>query len=137
MTSMSETILLVYPEEDQYVGRFKTHFEEKGATVIHVVNFDEAYQVLESQHVDIITVDMDISYDSAFKFCFRVKKNPNLSNIFIIALADAHERFGIYMHAVTLEEKKWLNIDLWVNKPISAKHLYLLLKKEIAIFRRR
>ncbi len=30
MTSMSETILLVYPEEDQYVGRFKTHFEEKG-----------------------------------------------------------------------------------------------------------
>ena len=29
MTSMSETILLVYPEEDQYVGRFKTTLKKR------------------------------------------------------------------------------------------------------------
>jgi response regulator RpfG family c-di-GMP phosphodiesterase len=132
---MKETILLVYPQDDIYVSRFKGFFEEKGATVIHAADFDAGYKVLESNQVDIVVVNLDINYDAGFKFCYRIKKNCNLAKAFVIGLSAASERFGVSLRATTADEKRWLNLDLYVNMPITAKNLYLLLKKEIAMMK--
>ena len=132
---MKETILLVSAEDDVYVSRFKGFFEEKGATVLHAADFDAGYKMLESNQIDIIVVDLDLGYDAGFKFCYRVKKNCNLAKAFVIALSAASQRFDISLRATTADEKRWLNVDMYVNKPITAKNLYLLLKKEIAILK--
>jgi len=127
------TILLVHMENANFVSRFTTLFEEKGFTLYHVPNIEGAYQVLGSQSVEIIVLDMDENYAEAFKFCHSIKRNKNLEKILIIGLSAAHTRFGIYIDAQTKEERRWLNCDLFIHKPINAKNLYLLLKKEIAI----
>lgn len=126
------TMLLVHME-DQFTTKLKSYFEDKGFTIVQVENIEQAYQVLGAQSVDIIILDMEESYDSAFKFFYRVKRNKNFEGVVIVALSSAEERFSVLLKSETKEEKRWLNVDLFVNKPISPKNLYLLLKKEIAI----
>jgi response regulator RpfG family c-di-GMP phosphodiesterase len=126
------TMLLVHME-DQFTTKLKSYFEDKGFTIVQVENIEQAYQVLGAQSVDIIIVDMEESYDSAFKFFYRVKRNKNFEGVVIVALSSAEERFSVLLKSETKDEKRWLNVDLFVNKPISPKNLYLLLKKEIAI----
>ena len=128
-----DTILLVHMEKMNVFRKFLDVFETKGFQIIQVEGIERAYQILGSHSVDIIVLDMDVGYDKAFKFCYHVKHNKNLKNIFLIGLTDAHERFGIYLNARTNEEKKWLNVDLLVHKPISVKNIYRMLKREIAI----
>lgn len=133
ISTTHNTILLIHYEEGHFVSRFTNVFEEKGFSLYHCPNIEEAYQILGTQSVEIIILDMDENYDEAFKFCYRIKRNKNLEKIFIIGLSAAHTRFDIYIDAQTREERKWLNCDLFVHKPINARVLYLVLKKEIAI----
>ena len=128
----SNSILLIHFEKAQFVNRFKNFFEEKGFDIIHASSIEEAYPILETQTVDIVVLDMDEDYDAAFKLCYHLKKKKDLQDIFVIALSQAQERFDIFLDARTAEEKRWLNVDLFVHKPIGAKNLYLILKKEIA-----
>ncbi|MHA1619118.1 MAG: hypothetical protein ACTSVZ_07530 [Promethearchaeota archaeon] len=127
------TILLINMDDSPSIGKFKDIFEDKGFTLYHVQTIDEAYQILGSQSVEIIVLDMDSNYEQAFRFLHRVKRNRNLDHIFLIGLSGAHSQFGIYIDATTREERKWLNLDLFVHKPLNAMYLYKLLKKEIAI----
>lgn len=127
------TILLIHMEQSPSISKFTDVFEEKGFTLYHVKTIEEAYQILGSQSVEIIVLDMDENYEEAFKFCHRVKRNKNLEHIFLIGLSGAHSKFGIYIDAQTKEERRWLNCDLFVHKPLNAMYLYKLLKKEIAI----
>jgi hypothetical protein len=76
---------------------------------------------------------MDGQHQAAFRFCHRIKRNKNFQHIFLIGLSGAHSTYGIYIDAATREERKWLNCDLFVHKPLNAMYLYKLLKKEIAI----
>jgi DNA-binding response OmpR family regulator len=126
------TILLVHVD-DSFTTKFTHYFEDKGFTIVQVDNMDQGYQILGAQSVDLVIVDADENYDAAFKFCYRIKHNKNLSRMFVVMLSAAEERFGVLLRAETKDEKKWLNVDLFVNKPISPKSLYLLIKKEIAI----
>lgn len=126
------TILLIHMENSPAIGKFANIFEEKGFTLYHVKTIDEAYNILGSQSVQIIVLDMDPDYDQAFRFCHRVKRNKNLEHIFLIGLSGAHSKYGIYINATTREERKWLNCDLFIHKPLNAMYLYKLLKMEIA-----
>ncbi len=120
-------------EKMDFFRKFMDVFESKGFRILHADDFEQAYQVLGSQSVDIVAMDMDAGYEDAFKFCYKVKKNKNLSKIFVIGLTSAHERFDIYLTANTAEEKRWLNLDMLVHKPIGIKNFYRLLKRELAI----
>ena len=135
ISTTHNTILLVSFEEGESISRFANVFEEKGFSLYRSNSIEEAYQILGSQSVEIIVLDMDEDYDKAFRFCYRLKRNKNLEKIFIIGLSAAHTRFDIYIDAHTREERKWLNCDLFIHKPINARSLYLLLKKEIAILK--
>ena len=126
------TILLVHME-DTFTSKFKAFFEDKGFCIIHVDNIEQAYGILSSQSVELIIVDSEEGYDESFKFFYKIKHTKNLSHIFVVALSAAEERFGILLKAETKDEKRWLNVDMFVNKPIGPKSLYLLIKKEIAI----
>lgn len=136
MESEYNTILLVNMEESDFLSKFSDVFEEKGFSIYHAEDVEHAYQILGSQSVQVIILDMDDNYEESFKFCHQIKKNKNLAKIFIIGLSGAHEKYGIYIDASTREELKWLNCDLFVHKPLNAKNLYLLLKKEFAILRK-
>ena len=135
MESEYNTILLVNMEESDFLSKFADVFEDKGFSIYHAKDVEHAYQILGSQSVNIIILDMDDDYAGSFKFCYRIRKNKNLSKIFIIGLSGAHAKYGIYIDAGTREERKWLNCDLFVHKPLNAKNLYLLLKKEISILK--
>lgn len=125
-------VLLVY-EEPTFTTKFKAYFQTVGCPVIHAEKIAKAYDIIKNESIEILIVDCDEDYDAAFKLFYRVKKDPEKKKMFIVALSAAEERFGILLRAETKQEKKWLNVDLFINKPISPKSLYLLIKKEIAI----
>ncbi len=127
------TILLIHINEISTIRDFIYVVEDKGFTIVEAEDFNEAYKVIASRTVDIIAVDLDIGYQEAFEFCYRIKHNKNLNRIIILGFTSANERFGIFLDAQTKEEKQWLNIDLLVHKPISSRNIYQLLKREIAI----
>jgi CheY-like chemotaxis protein len=129
----TETLLLVHLAEENFVPQFKRVFEDLGFTILHVEDNSEAYKILQKETVDLLVVDLSDDYRGGFRLCYRVKKDPKLKRIMIIALSDANQTYGIEIDARTKEERKWLNVDLLVQKPISPKNLYALIKKELAI----
>lgn len=133
MMQHNESILFIHIENNKFASRFKNIFEEKGFTIIHVGDIEEAHKVLGTQAIDMIVLDMDENYRESFKFCFNIKHNKNLQHIMIIALSGANIQHGIFLEAKTKEEKEWLNVNILVHKPINARNLYLLVKKELAI----
>lgn len=129
----TETLLLVHLAEENFVPQFKRVFEDLGFTILHVEDNSEAYKILQKETVDLLVVDLSDDYRGGFRLCYRVKKDPKLKRIMIIGISDANQTYGIEIDARTKEERKWLNVDLLVQKPISAKNLYALIKKELAI----
>ena len=129
----SETILLIHLAEENFVPQFKRVFEDMGFTILHTEDNSEGYKIIQKQKVDLLVVDLSDDYRGGFRLCYRIKKDPKLKNIMIIALSDANQAYGIQIDARTKEERKWLNVDLLIEKPISAKNIYALIKKELAI----
>jgi DNA-binding response OmpR family regulator len=126
------TILLVHMDVN-FQQKFSTLVEEMGFVLIHVENIDQAYKIIGEQNVDIVILDAEEDYNAAFKFAYRIKHNKNLSRMLVVMLSAAEQRFGLMVRTKTKDEKKWLNVDMFINKPISPKSLYADLKSEIAI----
>lgn len=130
------SILLVHLEdESKFIEKFTRVFESKGFKVIVLPDFTQVIDTLTNNKIELLVLDLDGKFQQGIKLCHDIKKNKALESAKIIALSGAFRDYHIYLDVKTKEEKQWFNVDLLVQKPIGAKNLYLLLKKEIAMIK--
>ena len=132
-TAAKQTILYVHIQNEKMLKTYAPNLQKKGYHTILVDRVYDAFKIIDITPVNIVVIDMDEDYEATFKFCHHLKSNPETKNVIIIALSGALSRFNIQIIDDTESDRSWLNVDFWKHKPINAKEIYLMVKRELAI----
>lgn len=130
---VQETLLTVHL--DERTQAVMSRFRDKGMKVIHVETADKVYEYLISGEIQFAVVDMDEDYAKTIKLCYKMRNSHHGKDIHIIGLTAAMQKYEIHLVPANENERKWINCDEIIPKPINASALYLLIKKELAIKR--
>lgn len=98
--------------------------EDQGVLILTAKDGKKALQIIEKEKPDLIFLDVMIPYISGLEVCEIVKKDLNLSHIYIILLTARGQSFDeeIGMQA---------GADLYVTKPFRPREI--LLKSKIIL----
>lgn len=88
-------------------------FSSVGASVIAVENGYEALKICESEKIDLIIMDLIMPVMDGFEASARLKENPKLTNIPIIALTAS----------TILDIPNIIMFDEYLTKPVNGEHL--------------
>ena len=112
---MSKKILIA-DDEPNIVAALEFLLQRSGYEVHVARNGDEALQLVEATHPDLVLLDVMMPQKSGYEVCMRIRERADWRHIKIIMLSakgrDAEVSKGLSMGA-----------DLYVTKPFSTREL--------------
>jgi len=127
--SNGKKILLVDDDQD-FLMMNRAVLENLGYSVEDACTAKEGMEKLQSFQPDLIILDLMMEhYDSGFSFSYRIKSNPKTAHIPVIMVSAVHRETSIKFDAQTREEKEWIKVDEFVEKPLSPEDLSAKVKK--------
>ena len=109
---MSKKKILIVEDNEQNRELFHDLLISKGYTVIEAVDGEMALAKIRSETPDLILMDIQIPKIDGVELARRIRNNPSLNNIIIIALT-AHAMKG------AKEDFLKAGFDDYIAKPIS------------------
>ncbi len=104
--------------------------ENRGYVVDTASTAGEGLEKVEKFNPDLIILDLMMEhYDSGFTFSYKVKSRKNTRSIPIIMVTSVHRETGLPFDASTREEKEWIKVDEFLEKPISPEDLEATINK--------
>ena len=91
-------------------------FLSKGYDLITATNGEDALKKAESEHPDLIVLDVIMPKLNGFKVCRQIKSSPELKDIKVILLSGKNQE----------SDKFWgqkQGADLYLTKPFTGDHL--------------
>jgi CheY-like chemotaxis protein len=70
-------------------------------------------------------------YDSGFTLSHRIKSNPETKDIPLVMVTSVRRETEMVFDASTKEEKEWIKVDGFLEKPISPEDLSAVVTKYI------
>ena len=123
MDDKKKKILLVDDDED-FVMMNEAVLENLGYRVDSANSAKEGLEKVKSFQPDIIILDLMMEhYDSGFTFSYQVKSNPETKHIPILMVTSVRRETNIPFDASTNEEKEWIKVDEFMEKPISPEDI--------------
>ena len=83
---MTNPTVMVVDDCDEYRSVLKLWLQTKGYQVIEAGDGDEASVNASEEHPDLILMDIGMPYRSGISATYRIRKDPNLRDIPIIAI---------------------------------------------------
>ena len=106
--------------------------EASGYKVLSAGTAEEAFSVLTGQTVDIAILDMMMEEnDSGAALAHRIRRCPGLAEVPIILVTAVAEKTGFRVPLATRQEREWLGVDAWLDKPVSPDRLLLEVERLI------
>jgi CheY-like chemotaxis protein len=98
--------------------------EASGYDVRSAGSAEEALSMLTGETVDIAILDMMMEEnDSGAALAHRIRRCPGLAEVPIILVTAVAERTGFRVPLSTRQEREWLGVDAWLDKPVSPERL--------------
>jgi len=98
--------------------------EASGYDVLSAGSAEEALSMLTGETVDIAILDMMMEEnDSGAALAHRIRRCPGLAEVPIILVTAVTERTGFRVPLSTRQEREWLGVDAWLDKPVSPERL--------------
>lgn len=98
--------------------------EASGYDVLSAGSAEEALSMLTGETVDIAILDMMMEEnDSGAALAHRIRRCPGLAEVPIILVTAVAERTGFRVPLSTRQEREWLGVDAWLDKPVSPERL--------------
>lgn len=120
--------ILLIDDDVDIVEAMKIVLESKGYKVLTAYEGESGYKKAEEENPDLIILDVVMkTKDQGFQISYKLKSNPNLSNIPILMLTSIGKETGFKFHPETDEE--YLPVDDFVEKPIKPKELISKVEK--------
>lgn len=105
--------------------------EKAGYEVSTANSSAEGLELFKSFHPDLVFVDLAMEhFDSGFVFCHRIKSTPEGANIPVIIMTAASHETGIRFSTQTQEERKWIQGDDYLDKPVPPRELLAYIKEK-------
>ena len=98
--------------------------EASSYDVLSAGSAEEALSMLTGETVDIAILDMMMEEnDSGAALAHRIRRCPGLAEVPIILVTAVAEKTGFRVPLSTRQEREWLGVDAWLDKPVSPERL--------------
>lgn len=115
---MSKRILLVDDDPD-LIDLYQPYLQQKGYEVEAAYTLDEAKEKFTEFDPDIVLTDLVMEhFDTGFIFCHWISKQPKREQRWIVIFTSTGHETGYRFSTKTKEEKRWINADDYLEKPI-------------------
>ncbi len=125
MQSANKNVLIL--DDDLILQKIlSTALKKKGYNTFSAGTTSAGYDVLTSNHIDIVLSDIILPGDDGFSFCKRVRENPKHKTLPFIFISSKH----------SIEDKEYalsLGADDFITKPVNTDELYIKME---ALFKR-
>ena len=115
---MSKKILIV-DEDTGIMVALKFLLEQNGYDTLIAFSGEDAMEVVERHHPDLILLDVLLPVVDGFEVCQRVRENPDFKDIRIVLVtalgSEAHVVKGLDLGADAYVTKPFSNADLMVK----------------------
>ncbi len=123
MTDRGKRVLLVDDDEDILLA-VQVMLEAAGHEVVVARGAREALSLLPNLRVDAVILDLMMEEsDSGVQVAQALRLEPHTKDLPILLLTSAAEQTGFRVALETPEEREWLHVDAWLDKPVSADAL--------------
>ncbi len=128
---MKKKILMVDDDVD-LLQIFKPFLEKAGYDVVTANDSVEGFELFKSTKPDAVFVDLAMEhFDSGFVLCHRIKSLPEGKSVPVIIMTAASHETGIRFSTQTEEERKWIEADDYLDKPVPARELLAYINEKI------
>jgi CheY-like chemotaxis protein len=120
--------ILVVDDDPNFVVVIKPVLESKGYKVDAAYNRQEAMEKLESFKPDLIVLDIMMEkLTDGFNICYKLKHDPEMKNIPVLAVSAITEKTGFKFSPAT--DGEYFEADDYVAKPIKLSDLLERIEK--------
>ncbi|MCE1247938.1 MAG: response regulator [Firmicutes bacterium] len=128
---MSKKILLVDDDQD-FTMMNEAVLVNLGYEVATASSAQEGLDKLKEFKPDLVILDLMMEhYDSGFTLSHRIKTNPDTKDIPLVMVTSVRRETEMVFDARTHEEKEWIKVDGFLEKPISPEDLSATVTKYI------
>ena len=90
----------------------------------------EGLELFKTYLPDLVMVDLAMEhFDSGFVLCHRIKSLPEGVSVPVVIMTAASHETGIRFSTQTEEERKWIQADEYLDKPIPPRELLAFIKE--------
>jgi DNA-binding response OmpR family regulator len=128
--TMKNKIMMV--DDDYDLLQIYVPVLEKAGYEVQTANSSaEGLDLFNSFHPDVVLVDLAMEhFDSGFVLCHRIKSTPEGAKTPVIIMTAASHETGIRFSTATAEERKWIQADDYLDKPVPARELVAYLSEK-------
>lgn len=114
--------ILIIDDDPDYVEAMKAILENKSYEVVAAYNKNEGMEKINSEKPDLILLDIMMEkLDDGFNICYKLKHDPELKKIPVLAISAITEKTGLKFSSETNGE--YFEADDYVEKPVKADDL--------------
>ena len=114
--------ILVIDDDPNFVIAMKPVLESKGYRVISACNREEAMKTLKKSKPDLILLDIMMErITDGFDICYKLKHDPEMKNIPVLAVSSITEETGFKFSPAT--DGEYFEADDFMEKPVPPKAL--------------
>ena len=120
--------ILLIDDDADIVEAVKIVLESKGYNVITANEGDAGYKKAETERPDLVILDVMMkTKDQGFQVSYKLKNNPDLSNIPILMLTSVGRETGFRFNKET--DADYLPVEEFIEKPIKPNKLLVKIDK--------
>jgi len=114
--------ILIIDDDPDFVEATKTILESKSYEVVAAYDKNEGMEKISSEKPDLILLDIMMKkIDDGFTLCYKLKHDPELKKIPVLAISAITEETGLKFSSET--DGEYFEADDYVEKPVKADDL--------------
>jgi CheY-like chemotaxis protein len=116
-------VLLVDDDVD-FLEALQAILEAAGYQVLAAYSGAEALALLRQGRVNVAVLDLMMEEpDSGVVVAHHLRRQPEMAGVPVILATAVAEKTGFRVSLDDPEEREWLKVDAWVDKPVSPEQL--------------
>lgn len=117
------TVLLVDDDRD-FLEAVRLVLEAAGHRVLAAHSGEEAIALLRQHRVEVAVLDLMMEEpDAGVRVAHHLRRQPEMAGVPVILATAVTEKTGFRVSLDDPEEREWLQVDAWVDKPVSPEAL--------------
>lgn len=122
--------ILIVDDDVDFIEIAQLNLEKYNYEIDSATNGEDMFKKLKQNKYDLILLDLMIDhYDSGFAYSHKIKSTEEYKNIPIILCTAVASETGRKFDLKTDEEKEWIKVDAFLDKPINSEDLISTVKK--------
>jgi CheY-like chemotaxis protein len=124
--------LLFIDDDPIFLAAQTAFFGARGFTVLTAEGTDAAIDLLSRETPDMIFIDLMMEHmDSGFTLARRIRREERFRTVPMVMLSGVASETGIGFTRDSEELKSWSRIDEFLDKPVSAHRLLMLVEQRL------